>query len=390
MKVMLLAVIAMLAVGTADAADPVSEQLTVARDLYARADYGAALTVLNRLHEAATPSAATLPIEQYRALCLLALGKTVEAEHAVEAMVAAEPFYRAAEADVSPRLQSTVSRVRRRTLPDVVQQKYVAATAAYERREYETAVAGFREVLRLLDDPDIAPAAAQRPLSDLRVLASGFVKLRTDAMMAAAPVTPIAPTPTAPGTAAAPTPAAPGTAVAPAAAAPGAAVAPAAANVHTAAASITPVPAANPRPPAASITPVAAANPRAPAASITPVAAASPPAPAASITPVARPRPAVYTAENRDAVPPVALNQILPPYPGVVARPIKALIEITIDEKGSVAEARMRTTTGTAYDLTAIEAARSWRYTPASVDSVPVKYRKLVNINIDPAPFGLR
>jgi tetratricopeptide (TPR) repeat protein len=299
MQIVRWALIAMLAAGTANAADTVSDQFAAARDLYVLADYGEALAVLNRLQEAGTTPAETLSIMQYRALCLLALGQTAEAEHAVEAMVATAPSYRAEDADISPRLQSIVVRVRRRTLPDIVQQKYVTAMTAYERQDYEPAIAGFRDVLRLLDDPDIATAAEQRPLSDLRLLASGFVELRVRAATSAAPT------------------------------------------------------------------------------STTPLV------PPASFATVGHPRPTgVYTANSGDIVPPVTVKQTLPAYVGSVAHPIKGLIEVTIDEKGAVTEAKMRMPTNTSYDAIALAAARSWRYKAALVGTVPVKYLKLVYINI--------
>jgi TonB family protein len=299
MKTVRWALIAMLTVGTANAADTVSDQFAVARDLYDRADYSEALAVLNRVQEAGIPPDETLSIMQYRTLCLLALGQTAEAEHAVEAIVAAMPFYRAAHADISPRLQSIFALVRRRTLPGIVQQKYVTAITAYERRDYEPAIAGFREILRLLDDPDIAPAAAQRPLSDLRLLASGFVELRVSAVASAAatPATPLVPT--------------------------------------------------------------------------------------ASFAPVGHPRPTgVYTANSGDIVPPVTVRQALPAYVGSVGHMIKGLIEVTIDEKGAVTDAKMRMPTNTPYDTLALAAARSWRYKAALVGTVPVRYLKLVYINI--------
>jgi TonB family protein len=180
-----------------------------------------------------------------------------------------------------------------------VQQKYVTAITAYERRDYEPAIAGFREILRLLDDPDIAPAAAQRPLSDLRLLASGFVELRVSAVASAAatPATPLVPP--------------------------------------------------------------------------------------ASFAPVGHPRPTgVYTANSGDIVPPVTVRQTLPAYVGSVGHMIKGLIEVTIDEKGAVTDAKMRMPTNTPYDTLALAAARSWRYKAALVGTVPVRYLKLVYINI--------
>ena len=64
------------------------DALNAARDLYASAAYEDALAVLNRMPEATTrtPDEART-LSQYRAFCLLALGRTAEAERAIETMI---------------------------------------------------------------------------------------------------------------------------------------------------------------------------------------------------------------------------------------------------------------------------------------------------------------
>jgi hypothetical protein len=150
-------------------------ELVAARELYAGADYSGALTILNGLSNSATPADA-VPIQQYRALCYLALGNAAEAQHALETIVLAAPFYRSSGSDMSPRLESSFAEVRQRVLPSVVQRKYATAKAAYERHDYEISTAEFRDVLQLLDDPDLG-TAARGPLADLRLVAAGFVDL---------------------------------------------------------------------------------------------------------------------------------------------------------------------------------------------------------------------
>ena len=83
---------------------------------------------------------------------------------------------------MSPRVKTAFSDVRRRVLPDIAQQRYATAKGAYDRKEFAAAAAGFSDVLRLLDDPDVAPAAAQSPLSDIRTLAAGFHDLSAAAL----------------------------------------------------------------------------------------------------------------------------------------------------------------------------------------------------------------
>jgi TonB family protein len=162
------------------------EEFAVARGLYASADYPAALAILDRLSADGALPAEALSIQQYRALCLLALGKVTEAETAIAAIVAAAPAYRTTGSDTSPRLQTTFLQIRQRTLPVIIQQKYAAAKVQYDGHAYALATAGFREVLALLDDPDVAGVATRPPLSDLRVLASGFSELGNGALVATA------------------------------------------------------------------------------------------------------------------------------------------------------------------------------------------------------------
>ena len=96
------------------------DALTAARDLYASAAYEDALAVLNRVPESGRPPDETRAISQYRVFCLLALGRTSEAERAIEALVARDPTYRPAANDVSPRVRAAFTDVRRRVLPVAV------------------------------------------------------------------------------------------------------------------------------------------------------------------------------------------------------------------------------------------------------------------------------
>jgi len=172
--------------------------LTAARDLYASARYDEALAVLNGLPSDAVASDRK-SIEQYRSLCLLALGRGTEAESAIAAVVTADPMFVPGEADASPRVRLAFSDVRQRLLPQIATTRYAAAKAAYDRKDYSVAEAQFRSLLTLLDDPQMGGR-----LPDLRTLANGFVDL---AAAAAAPppepkkpepVVPVAPAPVAP------------------------------------------------------------------------------------------------------------------------------------------------------------------------------------------------
>src|SRR5262245_49307174 len=169
------------------------DSIAAARDLYASAAYEDALAVLNRLPANRAIDEARA-IEQYRAFCLLALGRTAEAEQAIATVVAADPMYRP-NTDLSPRVRATFSDVRRRVLPGIIQQRYMQAKAAYDRKEFATAAAQFQQTLDAMNDPDAAAALSQPPLSDMRLLAVGFKDLASN--VAAPPPPPPAPAPTA-------------------------------------------------------------------------------------------------------------------------------------------------------------------------------------------------
>jgi TonB family protein len=169
------------------------ESINAARDLYTAAAYEDALALLDRLKASAHRADDSRFIEQYRAFCLLALGRTTDAERAIEAVVVAAPQYRPSESDASPRVRLAFRDVRRRLLPGIIQQRYTEAKTSYDRKDVAVARQRFRQVLDLLNDPDIATAASQPPLSEIRTLAMGFRDLA-----GSAPALPAAPAPRAP------------------------------------------------------------------------------------------------------------------------------------------------------------------------------------------------
>jgi TonB family protein len=270
--------------------------LAAARELYASASYDDALAVLNRLRSADHPAGQSRAIEQYRAFCLLALGRAADAQQAIEAVVVAEPSYQPDENDVSPRVRTAFADVRRRMLPVIIQQKYAQAKTAFDRKDFKAAASGFSQVLVTMADPAVSAEAARPPLSDLRMLAVGFEELSAKA---AAP------------------------------------------------------PAPAPAPPAQ-------------------VASAPPP-------PAAIP---VYTGEDRNVIPPSVIIQTLPLFPGTVIAPRTGALEVLIDESGEVESAVMTQSVTSGYDRLVLAATRTWRFKPATVNGRPVKYRKLVQINV--------
>ena len=159
-------------------ADAAASDLAAAKALYASASYEEALS---RLSTVRRPEELD-QIEEYRALCLLALGRATDAEHALERLVARKPLYMSSE-DVSPRLLGMLHGVRKRLLPAAARGVYAKAKVDFEEKNYTSAVDGFTELLAIVSDPDAADA---RPsLSDLKQLGEGFLKLATTEAAAA-------------------------------------------------------------------------------------------------------------------------------------------------------------------------------------------------------------
>jgi TonB family protein len=271
--------------------DPVG----AARELYASARYDEALAVLNDLKPTdATPVSDRRSIEQYRSLCLLALGRDTEAEGAIAAVVTADPAYQPSETEASPRVRAAFSEVRRRLLPEIATGRYTEAKAAYDRKDYAGAVKSFRRVLALLDDPDM-----RGRLADLRVLSSGFMDLS--------------------------------------------------------------------------------------------IAAAAPPAAprrdSIGASPLADPRPElnrIYTTDDQNVTPPVALRQELPRVPPAITKQARerGVLELVIDELGRVTAMTMRESVHPMYDSLVLNAAKDWRYQPATLQGRPVRFRKMIQVNV--------
>jgi hypothetical protein len=81
-------------------------------------------------------------------------------------------MYQPTETEASPRVRTAFSEVRQRQLPDIARTRYAAAKSSFDRKEYSIAEQQFRELLRLIDDPDMGGR-----LGDLRMLVSGFLDL---------------------------------------------------------------------------------------------------------------------------------------------------------------------------------------------------------------------
>jgi hypothetical protein len=270
--------------------------LAAARDLYVSASYDDALAMLGTLSNGSRSLEERQYIDLYRTLCLFALGKTADADRVIEAMLLRDPLYRAADEELSPRVETAFQTARRRILPSVIQQKYADAKAAFDKQDWAAASTGFSEVLKSLTDPDIATAVGAPPLSDIKTLSAGFKDLAVKS---------------------------------------------------------TPPP---------------------------------PPAPKVVEVKPVRPAKAVYSVEDRDVMPPVAMQQRVPKYPANVTRPLQGVVQFVIDETGAVQTATMPVSIDMSYDGMVISAAKKWQYQPATLDGKPVKYLKRLTISVSAAP----
>jgi TonB family protein len=191
------------AAGPSSAKALAGEQDTLARakDLYGLAAYDEALAMLDRLHETASPVVSS-EVAGYQMLCLLALGRTDDAQKAIEALVKADPLYRPSESVMSPRTLARFEAVRRELLPAIVQETYDKGKAAFDRKDLRVALAEFDRIIALLEEPGLTDVPN---MLDLRRLAIGFRDL-SKAAVADVPASPAAASSKAPApTAAAPT-----------------------------------------------------------------------------------------------------------------------------------------------------------------------------------------
>ena len=147
------------------------EPLAEVRSLYAAAAYEDALSALAKID---SPTEERGEAEQYRAFCLIALGRTADAERAIEAVVSADPLFVPQAHDVSPRVLAMFTDVRRRILPVIARRGYLDGRNAFQAKNFAAATEQFDRVMRVIDQAGPESAAA---MDDLRLLVSGFVDL---------------------------------------------------------------------------------------------------------------------------------------------------------------------------------------------------------------------
>jgi TonB family protein len=308
------------------------DSLSAAKDLYASAAYEEALTALDRM-KASSPSSLTLQVDQYRAFCLLALGRTSEAEAVAEEVLRVDPLVEIDSADASPRIVAMFSELQRKVLPGAIRERYRAARAAMEQGDGDRSAQQFTLVQQLLDKSR-ALGVWDDALADMKVLVDGFMALNhaRQEQMASQSVQAAAAVPPA------------GVTGAPGADSPA---------VHS-------VPAAE-----------------------STVGSTPPPTPVAT----ASVRPEVFSALDERVSAPIVLKQETPRVPYNLFLAMRSgkrdgIVEVTIDERGQVENAVMRDPVNDFFDTLVLAAARQWQYLPAKRDGIPVRYMKRIAVTL--------
>lgn len=303
--------------------------LDLARTRYEEAAYEDALKILDGVE--ASSASERVQLEQYRALCHIALGHTEEAERAVVALVEADPTYLPPTSIASPKVLSIVEEARRRHIPVVARKLLDSGRAAFAEKNMTLARQQFSLLLKLLDEPAMADRPEQ---ADFRTLAQGFVTL------AAAPAS----SGTAPATGAPPT------------------------NGTLS---------ANGAPPATASS--AAPPPTAPRAAN----GAPPPPTAPRSADAATPRPApplLTPAEPLDET----LPQWRPPNRTIGGSEYEGSLKLEIGPDGRVKSATILEPSHPLYDATLLGAAKRWRYKPATLDGTNVESERIIAIRLRP------
>jgi TonB family protein len=306
--------------------------------LYSTAAYEEALVAMAKMDDLAVID----QVDEYRALCLLALNRDADAEHAVERLVARHPLRPDALNEQAPKFTSVYRAVRARLVPELASKTYHSAVASFEARDYATADQQFGEALELLHSVD-APASQQA----WELLAGEF---RVLAALRSAPVEPQPVLESTPVTAAV---------------------------VFSLA--VEPIQLA----PVVSST---AAGPISPAPVVS--SSAAEPVVPAPFAPVPR----VYDRTDLDVTPPVEINRTMPPwippFVQMAKRTYSGQLQFVIGKDGRIRSAEILKPSFGPYDRLLLRALKEWQYGPALKHGLPVEYRQMFEYALRPADWG--
>lgn len=293
------------------------DSLARAKDFYASAAYEEALQVLTRLQTSPSSTDST-EVAAYQVYCLVALGRSDDATHAIETIVKTDPLYHPSEAEASPRVRTLFENVRRPLLPDVIRDAYQKGKDAFAKHDNAAATADFDQVIALIDE---LGSSAEPGLADLRTLAAGFRDLSKSAA---------APTPTP-----------------------------------------TPTPAPQETTPGNNIAATPAVSAPAPAARPTPAASDNTRIFSSTDTDVVKP---IGVSQM--------MPMWNPANPVDKLRDYRGTLELIIDETGKVTSATVTRSINASYDPLLVKAAQAWQFKPAMRGGTPVKYRYALDIHL--------
>jgi hypothetical protein len=281
-------------------------------------------------------------IDEYRALCLLALDRDAEAEHAVERLVTRHPLHLDGLNEQAPKFTSVYNAVRTRLVPELASKAYHSAIASFEDQDYATADLQFGEALELLHSVE-APASQR----DWELIASEF---RVLAALRSAPVDPHPVLESAP--------------------------VPATVSFSPVASLIQPAP----------VVSFPAAEPISPAPVVS-FPAAGPAVPAAFA-----PVPRVYDKTDLDVTPPVEIDRTMPPwnppFVQMAKRTYAGQLELVIGKDGRIRSVEILKSSFGIYDGLLLRAVKQWQYGPALKRGFPVEYRQTFDYALRPADQG--
>jgi TonB family protein len=176
-RMALLTVVA--SISMASIARAADEPLADAKALFAAASFDGALAALDRLDSANGGRPEAL---EYKALCLLALGRSADAQKITETLVTTVPTFAPVDADLSPRFVELLTETRRRMVPVIARKLFADAREQYRAKNHADAQRTFEQVMTLASDGLWRETAEA---DDLRTLASGFLDLLSGAPAAA-------------------------------------------------------------------------------------------------------------------------------------------------------------------------------------------------------------
>jgi hypothetical protein len=293
--------------------------LTAARDLYAAASYEEALAQLDRASAAGADLARAREIEQYRAFCFFALGRTRDAEATLEALIRKDPLVALDRRDASPRIEGLFTDVRNRLLPDLIREEYRRARALVQQGSAEAA--GTLERVKAMIALAAQTEIYDETLADLGMLVDGFLELHIAAVEPSAPA-------------------------------------------GNAGASLAPI-----------------AHPAAPAGPDAAPPARSDPAGAAAwgdrpvgTSGTAVVEPPVAISQSVPVIP-ANLRSFIPPSKRF------GTYDVLITESGTVRDVVVRESVSPRYDSVFVRTARTWKYRPATRDGQPVVSVKTITVH---------